>query len=113
MTLGNGGNSINASGQNSTYTVGDGANAITLSGTTTTPTPDGNTINVIDAIGIGKDIIQLASGANNTVNFSRAGGSVTGNATGGITTVTQNLNSLAQVNVNLNNGPSANATGHI
>jgi hypothetical protein len=113
VTLGNGANSINASGSNSTYTVGDGANGITLSGTSLTPTPNGNTITVNDTSGVGKDIVQLALGQNNTVNLGDAGGSVTGSATGGTTTVTQTSTSTSAVTVNLNNGPLANATGDI
>jgi hypothetical protein len=95
VTAGNGNNTISAAGNKGVYTVGYGDNAITLSG-------NSNTVNVVDPFGYGFDTVKLGAGANDTVNLDYAGGSVTGTATTGVTTVTQS--GPNSVTVNLNNG---------
>jgi len=95
VTVGNGANLINATGNSSSYNLGDGPNGIVLSG-------NSNIVSVTDPAGIGLDNVQLGGGSGDTVHLDHAGGSVTGTATTGITTVTQTGPSA--VNVDLNNG---------
>lgn len=102
VTVGNGANAINATGNSSIYNLGDGANGVTLSG-------NNNTINVTAPTGVGLDIVQLGAGAGDIVNLDHAGGSVTDYGTG-MTTVTQS--GFRAVTVNLHNGIGAITLGN-
>jgi hypothetical protein len=97
ITVGKGTNSIRASGNLNVLALGAGDNQIVLSG-------NGNTATVTDTTGTGTDNFQIQGGVGDSITFGMAGGSVTGTATTGITTITQALTSANQVNVNLGNG---------
>ena len=106
VTVGNGANSINATGSSSSYKLGDGPNGVTLSG-------NSNLVSVTDPAGVGLDKVQLGAGQNNKVSLDHAAGSVAGTATVGTTRVTQTGHNA--VTVNLNNGtvPSRSAMAMI
>jgi hypothetical protein len=97
ITVGGGTNSIRASGNMNILALGAGDNQIVLSG-------NGNVATVTDPTGTGTDNFQIQGGVGDTITLGMAGGSVTGTATTGVTTISQGLTSLNQVNVNLGNG---------
>lgn len=97
ITVGNGTNSIRASGNLNVLALGAGDNQIVLSG-------NGNTATVTDTTGSGTDNFQIQGGVGDTITLGMAGGSVTGTATTGVTTVTQAATSANQVVVALGNG---------
>ena len=97
VSVGNGANTINATGDDSAYTLGDGPNGVVLSG-------NGNTVTVTDPKGLGQDTVQLGAGENNTVNLDHAGGSVTGTAKTGTTTVTQDGSNAVTVKLSKGTG---------
>ena len=97
VSLGNGGNSINATGDASLYMLGYGKNAVTLSG-------NANTIAVTDPLGKGHETIQLGGGKNDVVMLDHAGASVAGTALLGVTTVTQTGPNAVSVNLNYGTG---------
>jgi len=81
VTVGDGANAINATGNSSTYNLGDGPNGVVLSG-------NSNIVSVTDPTGVGLDYVQLGAGSGDTVLLDHAAGSLTGTTTG-TTTVTQ------------------------
>lgn len=95
--VGDGGNSINASGGNSQYYLGDGANTVAFAGN-----GNNNTVAVTDPTGVGLDKVFLGGATNSSVQLDHAGGVVSGTATSGTTTVTQSGPNA--VTVNLGNG---------
>ena len=102
IAVGNGFNHVNATGDANTLTLGDSLNQIVFTG-------NGNTATVKDTVGTGSDSFQLGAGVGDIIAFAMAGGAVSGTATTGVTTITQDAKSLNQVNVNLVNG-TANVT---
>jgi hypothetical protein len=106
VSVGNGANSINATGSNSYYELGKSSNnGITL-GDYNGVAGDGNTIS---ADGGGLDTVQLGDDTNSHVSLNAAGGSVTGTATTGRTFVSQN--GPLGVTVNLNGGTGTISLG--
>lgn len=105
ITVGNGTNSVRASGNLNVLALGAGDNQIVLSG-------NANTATVTDTTGTGTDNFQIQGGVGDSIVLGMAGGSVTGTATTGVTTVTQALTSANQVNVNLGNGTGAVTLGN-
>ncbi len=97
VSLGNGGNAINATGDASLYMLGSGKNAVTLSGNT-------NTISVNDPTFLGFETVQLGAGRNDVVKLDHAGGTITGTAFIGVTTVTQTGPNAVNVNLNYGTG---------
>ena len=97
VTVGNGANVINVTGNTNAINLGDGANGVTLSG-------NGEIVNVTDPTGLGQDIVKLGAGTGDTVHLDHAGGKVTGTGLG-TTTVTQAGPNA--VTVSLGNGVGA------
>jgi hypothetical protein len=104
INLGNGNNLVVLGGNTNSVNVGNGLNTIALTG-------NSNTVTVNDFVGSGNDTVTLGAGTNDKVFFNYAGGSVTGTAITGVTTVTQSYGAGDTVNVNLGAGTGAISLG--
>jgi hypothetical protein len=105
VTVGNGSNHVNVTGDFVTVNLGSGPNGVVLSG-------DAETVNVTDPNGLGQDNVQLGAGAGaigDIVNLDHAGGTVTGTGLGTTTVIQTGKN---KVTVNLGGGIGDIALGN-